>query len=67
MPNGFLNCWSGGVVGNILFKKLTYFSNFINRVHWSPLKMEVKMPNVFQKWWSGGVGGVSGVVGDVPF
>ena len=67
MPNGFLNSWSGGVGGDILFKKIKLFTNFINRVHWSPLKVEFMMPNVFQKWWSGGVGGVSGVVGDVPF
>ena len=49
------------------FLKTKLFSNFINRVHWSPLKVEFMMPNVFQKWWSGGVGGVSGVGGDVPF
>ena len=46
------------------FLKTELFSNFINRVHWSPLKVEFMMPNVFFNWWSGGVGGV---IGDVLF
>ena len=64
MPNSFLNCWSDGVVGDILLEKLNSFQIFTNGVHWSRLKVEFMMPNVFQKWWSVGVGGV---VGDVPF
>ena len=41
MPKGFLNCWSGGVVGDILFE------NFIIRVHLSPLRVEFMMHDVF--------------------
>ena len=61
MRNGFLNWWSGGVVGDILFGKLNSFLIFTNGVHCSPFKVEFVMPNVFLNWWSGGV------VGDVMF
>ena len=46
------------LLGTYFFYKLNSFSIFVNRVHWSPLKVEFMMLNVFLNWWSGGVGGV---------